>query len=150
MYGYHFSVARTVLWFSDEYIRTKTWEYLKKAFGEALYIAPMGFLVAAKVSPVPRREKVRLTIKPKAKLNTLVKRGYLPVWYLENIQCMRGPAWMIPLPLRGQRKMCRWQLPPRGKQSTQNSDGGGNSIAAINLSPEEWRPKDAYDIVDES
>jgi hypothetical protein len=62
MYGYHFSVARTVLWFSDEYIRTKTWEYLKKAFGEALYIAPMGFLVAAKVSPVPRREKVRLTI----------------------------------------------------------------------------------------
>jgi len=61
MYGYHVSVARTVLWFSDEYIRTKTWEYLKKAFGEALYIAPIGFLVAAKVSQDPRREKVNLT-----------------------------------------------------------------------------------------
>lgn len=51
MYTYHSSVARTVLWFSDEYIRTKTWEYLKKAFGEALYVAPNGLLVAAKVGP---------------------------------------------------------------------------------------------------
>jgi hypothetical protein len=62
MYGYHFSVARTVLWFSDQYIRTKTWEYLKKAFGEALYIAPMGLLVAARVSQVLRPEKVNLTV----------------------------------------------------------------------------------------
>lgn len=60
MYGYHVSVARTVLWFSDEYIRTKTWEYLKKAFGEALYVVPMGFLVAAKVGQVLRPEKVNL------------------------------------------------------------------------------------------
>jgi hypothetical protein len=150
MYGYHFSVARTVLWFSDDYIRTKTWEYLKKAFGEALYIAPMGFLVAAKVGQVLRPEKVTLTIKPKAKLNTLVKRGYLPVWYLENIQCMRGPAWMLPLPLRGQRKMCRWQFPPRAKGSQQDNGRGGDMILAIKLFPEEWRPKDAYDVVDES
>ena len=53
MNAYHSSVARTVLWFSDEYIRTKTWEYLKKAFGEALYVAPNGLLVAAKVGPSP-------------------------------------------------------------------------------------------------
>ena len=56
---------------------------------------------------------------------------------------------MIPLPLRGQRKMSRWQLPPRGKKSQQNNGGGGNRILAINLFPEEWRPKDAYDVVDE-
>jgi len=63
---------------------------------------------------------------------------------------MRDPAWMIPLPLRGQRKICRWQLPPRGKKYTQNSGGGSNSIAAINLFPEEWKPKDAFGVVDES
>ena len=56
---------------------------------------------------------------------------------------------MIPLPLRGQRKMCRWQLPPRGKKSTENGGGGSKSIATINLFPEEWRPKDAYDVVEE-
>jgi hypothetical protein len=56
---------------------------------------------------------------------------------------------MIPLPLRGQRKMCRGQLPPRGKKSTENGGGGSKSIATINLFPEEWRPKDAYDVVEE-
>lgn len=57
---------------------------------------------------------------------------------------------MIPIPLRGQRKMCRWQLPPRGKKYKQSSGGGSDSIVAISLFPEEWRPKDAYDDIDEN
>jgi hypothetical protein len=60
-----------------------------------------------------------------------------------------GRCEALPWPPKSQRKLCRWQLPPRGNKLRQPHGPTIDSIAAINLFPEEWRPKDAYDVEDE-